>query len=270
MKRDSFILYTEINDVVKELSDEQKGKLFQAILDYEESGDVPEMDTLIKCAFLPIKRDLDKNDEKWRETSKKRSEAGKKGMFNRYNKSNKSITKDNDVITNDNDVKTEITKVTENEDEHENVNENVKPSLSTKSASAARFSIFWQTYPKRVRQTDAEEEWEKLSVDSELFDRIIKALNVAKESDEWKRENGRFIPHPSNWLKDRRWEDEPVNVRAPAKKNKFANFHQRDRSQEDFDELEKQMLQRRTGHEGKSNQNNKDNESDGDTSARAV
>ena len=33
-KNSSFILFTKINEVVKELTNEQKGLLFQAILDY--------------------------------------------------------------------------------------------------------------------------------------------------------------------------------------------------------------------------------------------
>jgi hypothetical protein len=244
--------------------DEIRLEAYDVICGYMMTGTLPDdMSWQIESIFDGLKPNID--------TSRKNSKNGaKKTKAEAKPKRTKSETETKQK-PNKNETETKAEQIEiEEEIEKEFESKDIKPSLSTKSASAARFSIFWQTYPKRVRQTDAEEEWEKLSVDSELFDRIIKALNVAKESDEWKRENGRFIPHPSNWLKDRRWEDEPVNVRAPAKKNKFANFHQRDRSQEDFDELEKQMLQRRTGHEEKSNQNNKDNESNGDTPARAV
>lgn len=245
MKKDSFILYTEINDVVKELSDEQKGKLFQAILDYEESGDVPEMDTLIKCVFIPIKRDLDKNDEKWRETSKKRSEAGKKGMQNRYNKDSESVTNDNNVITNDNIVKTEITKLTDNEhehdneheDEHDNVNQN--PIARARTPSDARFEIFWQTYPKKVDKLKAEKAFMEANISAELFDRIIKAIGEAKESEQWTKDGGQYIPNPANWLAQARWEDE-----LPRKKTK-ANFKQRDRTEDDYEKIELQLLQKR-------------------------
>lgn len=86
MKKDSFVLYTKINEVVRELSDEQKGRLFQAILDYEETGEVPELDHFTKLAFIPIRQDLDINNEKWEKEKKARSEAGKKGMAIRYGK----------------------------------------------------------------------------------------------------------------------------------------------------------------------------------------
>jgi hypothetical protein len=27
-------------------------------------------------------------------------------------------------------------------------------------------------------------------------------------SEQWRRDDGRFIPHPATWLNQRRWEDE--------------------------------------------------------------
>ena len=29
-----------------------------------------------------------------------------------------------------------------------------------------------------------------------------------KKSKEWKKENGKYIPHPTTWLNQKRWEDE--------------------------------------------------------------
>lgn len=160
MKRESFVLYTKINEVVKELDDGQKGRLFQAILDYEETGEVPGLDQLLRLVFIPIKQDLDKNNEKWESQSKARSEAGRKGMASRYNKNitetNKDITKpDKDksvetvitepdktnkdskvitksnktnkadgVITTDNTVITNLTNVTDNVYVYDNDNDN--------------------------------------------------------------------------------------------------------------------------------------------------
>ena len=77
--RDSFVLYTRITETVEKLTAEQKGLLFQAILDYE-NGKEPVLDDLaVELVFTPIKQDLDLNNEKWERTRKARSEAGKKG-----------------------------------------------------------------------------------------------------------------------------------------------------------------------------------------------
>lgn len=251
MKRDSFILYTEINEVVKELSDEQKGKLFQAILDYEETGEMPEMDVLVKCVFLPIKRDLDKNDEKWRETARKRSEAGKKGMASRYNKDNNDVTNDNNVITNDNYVKNDLTNVTvyDNDNVNVNVNDNNIKTIPPKAADDERFETFWKTYPKKVGKKDAQRAWKKIKPDKDLFDRIIKAVTDWKDSDQWTKDGGQYIPNPATWLNRGSWDDEIPKVRAPVKKNQFSNFPQRGYTETDYKELERKMLteRRRTG-----------------------
>ena len=39
--KDSFVLYTKINEMVRELEGADKGRLFQALLDYAESETVP-------------------------------------------------------------------------------------------------------------------------------------------------------------------------------------------------------------------------------------
>ncbi len=101
MINESFVLYTSIREVLEELTDEQKGKLFQAIIDYEcgEQLDIPDM--VVKMAFIPIRQMLDRNNEKWTEEKKKRSEAGKKGMEKRWGNKNAitPITNDNNVIS---------------------------------------------------------------------------------------------------------------------------------------------------------------------------
>ena len=88
MKRDSFILYSKITETVELLDNEQKGILFQAILDYANEKEPQIDDTAVKIAFTPIKQDLDANNEKWEESKKLRSEAGKKGASSRWNDGN--------------------------------------------------------------------------------------------------------------------------------------------------------------------------------------
>jgi hypothetical protein len=41
-----------------------------------------------------------------------------------------------------------------------------------------------------------------------LLDRMLAALAVHVASEQWRRDDGRFIPHPATWLNQRRWEDE--------------------------------------------------------------
>lgn len=110
MVRDSFILYTEQKEIFESLSDEQAGKLIKQIFDYINTGKEPEVEGMLKVAFIPIRQILDRNNNKWENTKKKRSEAGRRGANNRW--------------TNKNDIKTANTKTAKNEIANAKVDEN--------------------------------------------------------------------------------------------------------------------------------------------------
>ena len=77
--KDSFILYTEQKEVIDKLSNEQAGKLIKAIYEYVETGQMPKLDALLEIVIIPFKQNIDRNANKYEETKKKRSEAGKIG-----------------------------------------------------------------------------------------------------------------------------------------------------------------------------------------------
>lgn len=71
------------------------------------------------------------------------------------------------------------------------------------------FEKFWQLYPhqRRARRVEAARAWIELSPDKKLVSDIMLALENHKNSIDWQRESGAFIPFPNNWLSNRRWED---------------------------------------------------------------
>lgn len=71
-----------------------------------------------------------------------------------------------------------------------------------------RFASFWSLYPKKVGKQAALKSWKRIKPDAELFERILSALEQAKRSEQWQRERGRFIPNPTTWLNQGRWDDE--------------------------------------------------------------
>lgn len=77
--KDSFILYTEQKEIFENLSDEDAGKLIKQIFKYIETGQEPEINGMLKIAFIPIRQNLDRNNDKWEDIKQKRSEAGKLG-----------------------------------------------------------------------------------------------------------------------------------------------------------------------------------------------
>ena len=83
-RHDSFILFTNVSEVLAPLNLEQKGELFQAILDYENGKEPMITDPMVNLAFIPIRQGLDVTDAKWEKERKARSEAGKRGMQSRW------------------------------------------------------------------------------------------------------------------------------------------------------------------------------------------
>lgn len=64
-------------------------------------------------------------------------------------------------------------------------------------------------YPKRTALATARKAWDKLKPDAELRAKIHAAINVQKDSAQWQKDGGQFIPHFTTWINQRRWEDEP-------------------------------------------------------------
>lgn len=70
------------------------------------------------------------------------------------------------------------------------------------------FNQFWAAYPRKVKKQEAMKAFSKISKKEELLERILKAIEQQKQTPQWVKQNGEFIPHPSSWLNGRRWEDE--------------------------------------------------------------
>ena len=75
----SFILYTDVYDSLKDLSLEDKGKLFDAMYQYTLTGKTKELSDITKMAFSFIKREIDRNNEKWEIIRDRNEENGKLG-----------------------------------------------------------------------------------------------------------------------------------------------------------------------------------------------
>lgn len=89
------------------------------------------------------------------------------------------------------------------------------PTRRNRTASATtakdrireRFAEFWATYPKKQGKGAAEKAFFKISPTASLHETMIAAIRAAVLSRQWREQNGRFIPNPSTWLNQRRWED---------------------------------------------------------------
>ena len=74
------------------------------------------------------------------------------------------------------------------------------------------FNQFWSAYPKHIAKQSAVKAFEKLKPDENLLEAMLKAIAMQKESKQWEKDGGAFIPYPATWLNQHRWEDELPQV----------------------------------------------------------
>ena len=70
------------------------------------------------------------------------------------------------------------------------------------------FERFWKAYPKKRNKGQAEKAFRKLNPDKELLDHMLDKLETFKQSKDWRRLKGKYIPYPATWLNAKGWEDE--------------------------------------------------------------
>lgn len=67
------------------------------------------------------------------------------------------------------------------------------------------FDVFYKAYPKKKSRGDAEKAWKLIKPN---LNDVLAALEWQTKTNEWKKDNGQFIPYPASYLRDRAWEDE--------------------------------------------------------------
>lgn len=68
------------------------------------------------------------------------------------------------------------------------------------------FDSFWKEYPKKIGKGAAKKSWEKSKKPPIL--EILQAISIQKNSSQWRKDSGQFIPNPATWLNQQRWDDE--------------------------------------------------------------
>lgn len=67
------------------------------------------------------------------------------------------------------------------------------------------FNAFWEKYPKKIGKGAALAAWKKVKHPS--LPNVLAAVETQSKSEQWKKEAGRFIPNPTTWLNQGRWDD---------------------------------------------------------------
>lgn len=101
----------------------------------------------------------------------------------------------------------------------------------------AEFDAFWSAYPRKDGKQSARKAFDKVpsSISVEL---LVSAIRRQECSDQWKHDSGRFIPLPSTWLNQARWEDEGLKREDSPEGRPQLNTQDMDRMLADLAEME--------------------------------
>lgn len=101
-----------------------------------------------------------------------------------------------------------ITQSADNPDSPSKKESSKKENSKKEKPISVFFEKFWNSYPKKKSKPAALKALKKLNPSQSLLDTILKDIETKKQSEEWIKQNGQFIPYPATYLNQRRWEDE--------------------------------------------------------------
>lgn len=234
MSKEYIPLFLDFNDTTEDLSDEECGRLVRAIVDYANGNEPSGLITSgEKVAFKFLKGLVDRNAAISEKRSKARTGCNKEEEIETNdNKDYQNETNDNKTEQNESNSTTK----TKTETKTENKNQNQKTNDG--------FDRFWTVYPRHVSKQAAKKAFDKLNPDEELLQTMISAVEKQRESEQWKKDSGQFIPHPATWINGRRWEDEVQQYKPQQRIVPAQNYTQRDYSHEDMDSGVQDMIKR--------------------------
>ena len=134
----SFILYADLIDRVEHLTNEEKGILFQHLLEYVNDKNPILSDRIIIGVWKPIEQQLKRDLNKFKEVKQKRSEAGKRSAELRALKSAKQTSTNSTSVES---VQQTSTNSTVNVNDNVNVNVINKDICSTTKVEPINFDI---------------------------------------------------------------------------------------------------------------------------------
>lgn len=199
------MFYFNYREPLNNLSMEERGQLLTALLDYGNNGILPDFNGSLKMIFDCIKPTVDTDIEKY----KNRCQRNKENISKRYERTQSNTTEYDRIQSN-------VNKIKENK-----INKN-KIKNNTLVQIDKQFNAFWNAYPKKKGKQSAEKAFKKIAPDEALCKIMLNALEEQKQSAEWQKDSGQFIPHPATWLNGKRWEDEiGVKVYQQEPKDEF-------------------------------------------------
>lgn len=195
MARAYIQLYYSYTEQLQLLPPEQCGKLTIALLNYAQTGVIPDFpaDSAVFMLFSSIRSQIDRDYTRYEAKCKKNSDnANQRWHGNEANASDNMRTDANYAKEKENEKNNKKEKNKENETELENA-----------------FSTFWEAYLKKACKGRAREAFAELNPDTDTLANILTALKWQKRLPAYSENDLQYCSLASTYLRERRWLDEP-------------------------------------------------------------
>lgn len=211
----SFVkVYFDFEERTEMLNEVEQGRLLLTMLRYAQGKTLPELKGNERFLFPVFKADIDREAAIYATKIENGAKGGRPKQKTENNLTEPGETEDNLIRKN------------------KNKNKN-KTKEQEQDKILVLFSRFWSAYPNKVKKSVAEKSWVKLNPDDALTERIIANVEQRKRT-EWAGDGARFVPHPTTYLNQRRWEDETAPTERmdftprASQQNAALNYQQRD------------------------------------------
>lgn len=102
----------------------------------------------------------------------------------------------------------------------------INTSVDAEPKKTDKFEEWWKHYPRKVGKEAARKAFAKVTAGilcKVTVQELIDAVEQQKGSEQWTKENGRYIPNPATWLNQGRWEDELQDTRTMKRTELHSN-----------------------------------------------
>lgn len=88
--------------------------------------------------------------------------------------------------------------------------------VSPKPPPGDLFEVFWAAYPRKTGKDAARRAFDKRKPTQALVQQMVRAIEAQRQSEQWRRDGGQYIPNPATWINQGRWMDELPGSEAPG------------------------------------------------------
>lgn len=103
-----------------------------------------------------------------------------------------------------------------------NLEAKAKAKAESESQLLKNFELFWSAYPNKKSKKTAFEKFKRIDFKKTSFESIMISLEKQKQSDDWTKNGGQYVPMPQTWIFNERWTDE---IQAPVQQQNHTDVN---------------------------------------------